>query len=364
MIGIKPTSLDVHLTIMLNCIDIMHTIKHETGIIEISETTDDNQHISITPASADTFIRTAVCDTHYPISLIEAIVRAKGASHVCDEIRRDQDPFYIEHHIVTTLFTFVDKNDFKGKRLLDFGCGAGASTMIFARNLPDTEIVGIELEKENLDIARGRAEFYQYKNIQFFQSPSAETLPKDLGTFDYIFLPAVYEHLLPEERDRLIGQLWNLLKKDGVLFIDETPHRWFPIETHTTGLPLINYLPEALALRYAQYCSNHNLQKDSWQTLLRKGIRGSTLKEITQTIQKNNGSFEVLKSINPSLKNPVDIWFEGYAKNEPGKTGKAKRIMKLFLSIFYSITRIPLVPYISLAIKKRESGVRDTGERD
>ncbi|MFA5130209.1 MAG: class I SAM-dependent methyltransferase [Patescibacteria group bacterium] len=330
----------------------MPTIEHAEGTIRITSSKNGTQTIAITPATPETFIRTASCTTTYPLELIQAIAKTKGASYICDEIRRDDDPYYIEHHIVTTLFSYVRPKDFEGKRLLDFGCGAGASTMIFARHLPKTSIVGVELLKEHLDIAQMRAEFYGYQNIQFLQSPSPKKLPAHIGEFDFIFLPAVYEHLLPEERKRLMSQLWSILKPNGILFIDETPHRWFPIETHTTGLPLINYLPSPLACAYARTCSKRNLKKDSWNTLLRKGIRGSTPRSILRTIRAQGGAPKLLKSINPDLKNPVDIWYEGYARHESDASGGMKRFMRSFLKTFFAITRVPLVPYISIAIKK------------
>lgn len=330
----------------------MATIEHPEGLITVTDGADGLRTIKIKGSTPKQFIRTDTCRTPYPLSLIRTIVKIKGASYVCDEINRDQDPFYIEQHIVTTLFSFVRPSMFKGKRLLDFGCGSGASTMILARHLPDTEIVGVELEKKNLDVARARAEFYGYKHITFMQSPSGDELPPDLGMFDFVFMPAVYEHLLPNERGPLSEQLWKVLKKGGVLFVDETPHRWFPIETHTTGLPLINYLPKPLAELYARYGSRRSLQKDHWETLLRKGLRGSTSREVLRRIRRFGGQPELLKPVIEGLSSPIDIWYEGYARHARGRSGQAKRALKGILKAFYFVTRIPLVPYISLAIKK------------
>jgi 2-polyprenyl-3-methyl-5-hydroxy-6-metoxy-1,4-benzoquinol methylase len=124
-----------------------------------------------------------------------------------------------------------------------------------ARALPATSITGVELETDFLDIARARAEFYNLQTLQFALSPPGDRLPDEIGTFDFIVLPAVYEHLLPHERKRLMPQPWGIPKKDGVLFIDEIPNRWFPLETHTSNLPLVNYLPDALAQSVVRSCS-------------------------------------------------------------------------------------------------------------
>src|SRR4051812_19084126 len=93
---------------------------------------------------------------------------------------------------------YVDAEAFRGKRVLDFGCGAGASTLVMSRLLPPCEIVGVELEERLLRLARLRAEYLRKPGLRFFESPSGTALPAGLGTFDYIVLSAVYEHLLPE----------------------------------------------------------------------------------------------------------------------------------------------------------------------
>lgn len=330
------------------------SLEHPQGRVRIQELADGKRRLEIIVTHENTFVSSSTCDTSYPISLVERMLQIKTPAYLCDEIRRDEDPYYIAHHIETTLFAHVSPSAFVGKRMLDFGCGSGASTTILARLLPQTKLVGVELNPLHLEIAHLRAEFYGLENIDFYQSPSGEELPSDIGTFDFIILPAVYEHLLPEERPRLLAQLWSILKPGGILFIDETPHRWFPVETHTTHLPLINYLPDRLAYWYARYGSSRNLEQDDWTTMLRKGIRGGTPSEILSRLRKGGGMPRLLPSIQPKLSNPIAIWYEGYARYAPGEAGGIKRFMKPFLYLFYLVTRIPLVPYLSIAIQKEK----------
>jgi hypothetical protein len=105
--------------------------------------------------------------------------------------------------------------------------------------------------------ARGRAELlafanalvrhHRLSNVRFLASPCPTALPEDLPNFDFITLSAVYEHLLPHEREEVMPRIWAALSPGGVIFINQTPHRYFPIELHSTGLPFINYLPDRLA---------------------------------------------------------------------------------------------------------------------
>jgi hypothetical protein len=225
--------------------------------------------------------------------------------------------------------------------------------MIMARALPGhPRIVGVELEETFLRIARARADFYGMTNVRFEQSPTGDRLPEQLGAFDFIVLPAVYEHLLPPERKTIIPQLWNHLSKGGVLFIDETPFRWFPVETHTSSLPFVNYLPDPLAHRFVQYCSRRGLRNESWTGLLRKGIRGGSVNEVLGMIHNGGGLPELLKPGYGGMRTPVDVWYEGYARGASGRSGKLKRAFGKALKVLYDASHLAPVPYLSLAIRK------------
>jgi hypothetical protein len=50
-----------------------------------------------------------------------------------------------------------------------------------------------------------------------------------------------------------MAELWRQLRLGGILFLNQTPHRYYPLEHHTTGLPLLNYLPER-AVRWPGAC--------------------------------------------------------------------------------------------------------------
>ena len=195
--------------------------------------------------SGGAFIARREWETAYPIDLIEHVLRVKGPVWLNDEIRRDEDPSTTQSFIRWNVLSYADSRDFAGRRLLDFGSGCGASSMVLARALPETEIVGVELLSDSVTLARHRAEYYGVDDrVRFVLSADANKLPAGIGNFDYVALSGVWEHLLPTERRRLLPLIWSKLKAGGVLFIFETPHRWFPIESRTTLLPFINYLPD------------------------------------------------------------------------------------------------------------------------
>ena len=279
--------------------------------------------------------------TAYPLALIYEIHAAKGP-YVCDEIMREEDPRYVERAIRHEVLGYVDVADFAGKRILDFGCGAGASTLVMSRLLPPCEIVGVELQERLVQLARRRAEHLGQARLRFLASPSGSAVPEDLGEFDYIVLSAVYEHLLPHERPQLVPRLWRHLKPGGVLFVNQTPHRYSPFEMHTTGLPLINYLPDALAFEAARRFSRRLNGHESGPELLRAGIRGATIREVLRMLGAD------ARLMQPLRGDLIDLWHGKLSKRHAW----LKRAIWASLKALKPFGGIQLVPELTLAIRK------------
>ncbi|MBA2621199.1 MAG: class I SAM-dependent methyltransferase [Acidobacteria bacterium] len=321
----------------------------EKGKATITEKDDGIKLIKVQSYDGH-FVPIKSCRTVYPLSLIELIFRIKGSGYLCDEICRETNPDYVQRDLKKDLTAYFTKKEFTGKRILDFGSGSGASTMILSRMFPDAEIVGIELEEKLLDIARARLEFYKYPNIKFYLSPSGVELPPDVGEFDFVIMSAVYEHLLPKERETVIPQVWSIIKQDGNLFLNMTPHRWFLVEHHTTGLPLLNYLPPKLALPVSRKFSGRIDKTEPWETLLRRGIRGGTENEILGILEKNFKNKPIL--LEPSqknLKDRIDLW---HSQLNQKNHRTIKRLLKSFLKTVRAVSGVTLVPNLSLVVKK------------
>ncbi|MGH8290674.1 MAG: class I SAM-dependent methyltransferase [Steroidobacteraceae bacterium] len=244
--------------------------------------------------------------SRYPLDLIREIHAAKGL-YICDEIMREEDPRYVEHYLRHEVLSYVPPAAFRGKRILDFGCGSGASSVVLARLLPECEIVGVELEERLLRIARLRAQHFGLDRARFLRSPSGDTLPDGLGSFDFVLFSAVFEHLLASERRTLLPLVWRRLNPGGILFLNQTPYRYFPVEAHTTGLPLINYLTDRMTLRIVRRFSRRHSGQVSWERLLRGGIRGGTVSEILGILPPDG---------HPALLEPrrevgdrIDLWY-------------------------------------------------------
>jgi 2-polyprenyl-3-methyl-5-hydroxy-6-metoxy-1,4-benzoquinol methylase len=305
--------------------------------------------ISVEPRNG-LFTPVKKCVTDYSLELIEDVLRVKGPAYLCDEIMRDESHLYIQHNFHWDVLSYVAKQDFVGRSILDFGSGSGASTMVLARMFPETQIVGVELVSEFAELARHRAKFYGLEGrVNFHLSPEANRLPKGIGDFDYIMFSAVYEHLFPSERKVILPLLWSHLKPGGILFLDQTPYRWFPIEMHTTGLPLINYLPDRLTHYCARRFSERVSPGTTWNELLRKGIRGGTTREILSILNREGRKAELL---NPSLlgvKDHIDLW---YHLSSASRKPLIKKVMMWSFRVIRAVTGVTMIPSLSLAMRK------------
>jgi ubiquinone/menaquinone biosynthesis C-methylase UbiE len=329
---------------------VQQTFETTDGVVYVEELGKETRRIAIRRDKRTHRPYTCVWETSYPLGLIQRILEVKGAAWLCDEIRRDEDDSYVKKYLSFATFAYVAQKDFTNKRILDFGCGAGASTMVLAGLFPQSRVIGIDFVTESLEIARLRVQHYETKNVEFLASPAPNSFPANLGTFDYVFLSAVYEHLLPNERQDLLPEVWRHLADGGVLFINETPHRYFPIESHTTGLPLINYLPDSVALHLARYFSKRIRRQEDWETLLRMGIRGGTVGEIMRVLRTSREAPVLLEPCVAGVADHSDIWFQVALERA------SHPLKKIAVSAAYFVKKATYAnfgPYLSLAIRKQ-----------
>jgi len=315
-------------------------VAHANGTVRITELVH-GRRVELLPHPGQWIARAQV-DTTYPVSLIAGMLETVEFAWLCDEIARDEDTAAL----LPELFSYIAPCTLEGKRVLDFGCGTGGSTCMLARHLPNTEVLGVELNEKLLSLARLRADHYGFgERVQFVASPSPRGLPQ-IGDFDVIILSAVYEHLLPPERPALMRRLWSMLRHDGMLFLNQTPHRWYPIETHSTGLPLLNYLPLSLAVpiarRYSRVRSTPNLSRDPCEHL-RGGLRGATERGVLKSIGDPTA-----RLLAPLSGDRVDLW---YSRLSP-RYRRLKLGARLAMKAIYRLTGSVFSPNLALAISR------------
>jgi SAM-dependent methyltransferase len=304
------------------------------GRLEIEELGDGLRRLRVVPRPGlpTSERRTAV--TRYPMDLVQLILSVKGVGWTLDEIARDEDPSYVASTLRCGLDAYLDPETLHAARILDYGCGSGASTGILARMYPQAgEVVGADFVTAFHRIAEARCSFYGDRRRRHVLQAS----PNDLGPvgcdYDLLVLSAVIEHMLPEERSAVLPALARLVRVGGYIFVSDTPHRWFPIEAHTTNLWFLNYQSAPRALRRARRSANTGY--DTWPEMLRAGIRGSTEREMLQCLAPAGGSITI-RMVRPRYgRSRADIWHAGLT---PGRYVVPKWIAKHLLDLGEKVT--------------------------
>lgn len=326
------------------------TLEHEEGRVLLEEVGGGKRRVSVELADPSSYMPVASVETEYGLELIEAILALRGPAMVGYSIKRAEDPAQLIEPLRHVMLAYVDEADLGGKRLLDFGCGSGSSTVALSQLFPETDIVAVDLEEGNVSVARLRAAHYGVENATFLTSPGPLELPPDLGTFDYVCLSAVYEHLLPAERPVLMTQLWRALRRGGVLFLSATPYRFYPLEFHTTGLPFLNYVSDRVALLAARRLSRRVDGASSWEELLRAGIRGGTQREVLRHLRSAmDGDPIPLRPERLGVRDRIDLW---YSLSMAQRPRSFKRPMRAAFKLASRLTGEAVVPDLELAIAK------------
>ncbi len=324
-----------------------------SGTIEFEQSSSGRTRITLkpTPDASLQYISRMTCETSHPEEVPIFLEHGISFHWLCESISRVEDPDYVFGTIQRQLFAFVEPHEFQGARVLDFGCGVGGSALGMAALLPASQIIGVELDARLVRLARRLADNRRLSNVEIRVSPAADALPPDLGCFDYIMLSAVFEHLLPPERRILMPRLWDLLKPGGVLFVNQTPHRWFPRDAHSTGLWGINYLPDKLAHWYARrFSSMSQINKSTdWNVHLRGGLRGGSERELVRLLTSGGRppAF-IMQPVTPGLRDRADYWLSS--------TSARFRSMKKAIAFSYRLTDylFGTVPAVNLDVAIRK----------
>ena len=140
-------------------------IQREDGTLLIEELGNGLRKLTAVNATRDAYRSEGFCTTTYPIELIKMFLDRAGIAAVCEVIGRDGDS--ITNSIRDLTSAYFNAEDMRGKRILDFGCGGGASTVILAKLFPDSQLIGVELMEDKLQMGMARAAHHGLKNVQF-----------------------------------------------------------------------------------------------------------------------------------------------------------------------------------------------------
>jgi len=123
----------------------------------------------------------------------------------------DLDQYHFEklHH----LLRLVDFNGWRGKRVLEVGCGAGTDLARFARG--GAIVTGVDLAASAIELARKN---FEQQGLQGeFREADGEHLPFDDNTYDLVYAHGVVQYT--PDGERLVEECRRVLKPGGRLYI-------------------------------------------------------------------------------------------------------------------------------------------------
>jgi 2-polyprenyl-3-methyl-5-hydroxy-6-metoxy-1,4-benzoquinol methylase len=191
-------------------------------------------------------------ETNYSERVVRMLIERKG-------VRRA--PPYFDYkrtrgdHFLAPLFRWLRAGRHERLRVLEVGCSFGHITEWLADQPEVAEIRTFDTDAEFVEIVRAKREELALPSLAEIRRLTNEetcALPWSAATFDLVLALGVVEHLPARTRRAQVDEYYRVLTPGGHIAILDTPNRWFPLETHSVGLPVVQWLPPQLAWRYAR----------------------------------------------------------------------------------------------------------------
>lgn len=141
-----------------------------------------------------------------------------GTKEYFDQV--EQRKYFVEPHIPK----FAQFERWKGKKVLEIGCGIGTDTINFAR--AGAVVTAVDLSPESLKIARKRAEVFQLQDKIKFYEANAERLSEfiPIETFDLVYSFGVIHH--SPHPEKIIDQIRRFFVTRGSTLKIMVYHRY------------------------------------------------------------------------------------------------------------------------------------------
>jgi SAM-dependent methyltransferase len=166
--------------------------------------------------------------------------------------------------------------------VLEVGASFGHMTEYLAEQTEIAEIHCFDTDPAFVDIVRAKVEeqgLRTVKEVRLFGNDETRRLPWPDARFDLVVVVGVVEHLPARNRRTQVDEYYRVLAPGGHIAILDTPNRLFPLETHSIGLPLVQWLPSRLAYAYARLARPRKFGAVSYESFVADGTgwRNATL---------------------------------------------------------------------------------------
>lgn len=134
-----------------------------------------------------------------------------GTKEYFDEVEARK--YFVEHHIPG----FADFERWRGKKVLEIGCGIGTDTINFARH--GALVTAVDLTERSLEVARQRARVFGLEDCIRFIQANAEELSSavPVESYDLVYSFGVIHHT--PQPERVLDQIRNYVRPGGTVKI-------------------------------------------------------------------------------------------------------------------------------------------------
>lgn len=142
--------------------------------------------------------------------------------------------------------------ELEGARVVEYGCGDGQVSRSLAPHV--ASLVGLDIDRDMVELGRRKVEEARIENVDLQAHPLediVDVFASLKGKVDVVLLYAVLEHLTLKERFEVLQASRELAEPDGLIVVVETPNRLISLDSHSSHLPYLNWLPDDLARLYA-----------------------------------------------------------------------------------------------------------------
>jgi SAM-dependent methyltransferase len=218
-------------------------------------------------------------ETRYSARVVRLLVERKGARRapLYFPFKEERARLFLD-----PLLRYLRGRGAHDLSVLEVGASFGHMTEYLAEQTEIAEIHCFDTDPVFVDIVRAKVEeqgLRTVKEVRLFGNDETRRLPWPDARFDLVLVVGVVEHLPARNRRAQVDEYYRVLAHGGHIAILDTPNRLFPLETHSIGLPLVQWLPSRLAYAYTRLARPRKFGAVSYESFVADGTgwRNATL---------------------------------------------------------------------------------------
>jgi SAM-dependent methyltransferase len=283
--------------------------------------------------------------TRYSKRVVQMLVDRKGPTRAAlyFPFREQRGPLYLD-----PLFAWLRAHAERDLAVLEVGCSFGHMTEYLADQPEVASIDAFDTDPDFVEIVRTKRDemrLEKVRAIRLLSNDETRRLPWPDGAFDLVLAVGVVEHL-PRDRRAHVDEYYRVLAPGGHIAILDTPNRRFPYETHSIGLPFVQWLPDPLAYRYARLL-RAKLRDVSYAAFIADGTgwRNATLRECLPSWGRR-GLTDVTED--------AGYGWRFFPRSAGRRIGKLRPILGVACAVARAFGQPPsaCLPYLNLLLRK------------